>query len=545
MIVYFADRKMNIMGMATSDLSSNSISIVSDTKTEEIDYGSNVLDLVLSYTNESREKANQWSKAGNYILVECQNEAGYYTIIQKEDDTLNNEISLYAEDVGLDLLNEVLDVYTADKAYDLAHYINKFIYDSGFEIHLNELTDVTKQLAWTSEETATSRILSVASAFEAEVGYSFIVENMTVTHKYINLYKRRGKDTSVELRLNREINSIVSKETIENLATAFMNVTGSTPKGADQPITLAGYSYDDGDIYVSGTWLFSRNGLSKWSRYLTESGPDVGHIVKTFSYNTTSQSELCAKAVEELKKVSDIEINYDVDISDLPDTLAIGDTIDIVDGEGALYLSARILKLERSAVNQTAKATLGDYLIKDNGIAQRLEDLSKEFEKVAESRTLYTWIAYADNEYGDGISLKPYGKEYMGTAVNRLSEEPAIDDPNVYTWVKVKGDSPITIRVESTNGTRYHNRKVITTLIAKVFYGNEDITDSVDERFFKWTRFSGLNFKEQDDYWNSQHTEPSKSINITDDDLLYGSSDFCCDVDDREKTRIINEKDKI
>ena len=103
----------------------------------------------------------------------------------------------------------------------------------------------------------------------------------------------------------------------------------------------------------------------------------------------------------------------------------------------------------------------------------------------------------------------------------------------------------ITIRVESTNGTRYHNRKVITTLIAKVFYGNEDITDSVDERFFKWTRFSGLNFKEQDDYWNSQHTEPSKSINITDDDLLYGSSDFCCDVDDREKTRIINEKDKI
>ena len=261
MIVYFADRKMNIMGMATSDLSSNSISIVSDTKTEEIDYGSNVLDLVLSYTNESREKANQWSKAGNYILVEYQNEAGYYTIIQKEDDTLNNEISLYAEDVGLDLLNEVLDVYTADKAYALAHYINKFIYDSGFEIHLNELTDVTKQLAWTSEETATSRILSVASAFEAEVGYSFIVENMTVTHKYINLYKRRGKDTSVELRLNREINSIVSKETIENLATAFMNVTGSTPEGANQPITLAGYSYDDGDIYVSGTWLFSRNEL--------------------------------------------------------------------------------------------------------------------------------------------------------------------------------------------------------------------------------------------------------------------------------------------
>lgn len=541
MIVYFADRRMNILGMATSDLSANNISIVSDTKTEEIDYGSNVLDLILSYTKYSREKANQWSKAGNYILVQYGDEAGYYTIIQKEDDTFNNEITLYAEDIGLDLLNEVLTPYTADKSYDLAHYITSFIYDSGFEIHLNELSGVTKQLAWTSEETATSRILSVASAFEAEVGYSFIVENMTVTHKYINLYKRRGKDTAIELRLDREINSIVTKETIENLATAFMNVTGGTPEGANQPITLAGYSYDDGDIYISGTWLFSRNGLSKWSRYLTESGTDVGHIVRTFNYNTTSQAELCTKAVEELKKISNIEINYDVDISDLPDTLAIGDTVNIVDDDGSLYLSARILKLETSVIGQTAKATLGDYLIKENGISQRLEDLSKEFEKVASNRVLYTWIAYADNEYGDGISLKPYGKEYMGTAVNRLTEEPAIDDPNVYSWIKVKGDSTITVKVESSDGTNYYNREVNTTLIAKVFYGNEDITDSVDERFFLWTRFSGSNFKEQDDYWNSQHTEPTKTIHITDDDLLYGSSDFYCDVDDQEKTRIIND----
>lgn len=161
--------------------------------------------------------------------------------------------------------------------------------------------------------------------------------------------------------------------------------------------------------------------------------------------------------------------------------------------------------------------------------------------KLYNNQQLYTWIAYADNEYGDGISLNPYGKEYMGTAVNRLTEEPAIDDPNVYSWIKVKGDSTITVKVESTDGTNYYNREVNTTLIAKVFYGNEDITDSVDERFFLWTRFSGSNFKEQDDYWNSQHTEPTKTIHITDDDLLYGSSDFYCDVDDQEKTRIIND----
>lgn len=303
------------------------------------------------------------------------------------------------------------------------------------------MSGITKRLAWSGEDTATSRVLSVASAFEAEISYSFIIENMSVTHKYINIYKRRGEDTSVELRLDREVNSIITKHTIENLATAFMNVKGATPEGTQNPITLSGYSYDDGDIYTDGNWMYSRKGLEKWSRYLSETGNDVGHVVRTFTYNTTSQAELCEKAVEELKKISDIEVNYEVDIADLPDTLSIGDTLNIVDNDGGLYISARILKLETSYVNNTAVATLGDYLIKEGGISQKLEDLSAEFKEIAKNRVLYTWTAYADDENGHGISLNPSGKNYMGTAVNRLSEEPLIDDADIYSWVKVKGES--------------------------------------------------------------------------------------------------------
>ena len=52
----------------------------------------------------------------------------------------------YAEDAGLDLPNEIALPYTADKAYEIDYYINKFAEDSGFEIGLNEVSG-TKKLA--------------------------------------------------------------------------------------------------------------------------------------------------------------------------------------------------------------------------------------------------------------------------------------------------------------------------------------------------------------------------------------------------------------
>ena len=58
------------------------------------------------------------------------------------------------------------------------------------------------------------------------------------------------------LRLNREIDKIVVKRSIANLATGY-KVLGGTPKGADKPISLNGYSYDDGNFYVAGTYLFA------------------------------------------------------------------------------------------------------------------------------------------------------------------------------------------------------------------------------------------------------------------------------------------------
>ena len=438
MIIYFADRKMNILGQAGTDLPGGFL-VKDDLKTDEVESGAAVFECVLPFTEENRFQLEKWADAGNYLLRKDGNEAEFYTIMESETDTKKQEIYIYAEDAGLDLLNEVLEPFEAAQAYPVAWYVDKFAYDSGFEIGLNEISHLTRKLKWEGEETATARLLSVAEQFgNAEISFSFDVKNMSIVHKYINLHRSRGKDVDAELRMNRDIDSIITKKSVSNLATALI-VTGGKPEGEEQPVNLSGYAYDDGDFYVEGTMLKSRKALAKWSRYLSETGPDVGHIVKTYRYDTVSQSELCNRAVSHLKKICDMEVNYEVDIAVLPEGVKTGDTVNIVDDAGELYLSARVLKLETSAYHGNAKAALGNYLIKSSGISQKLEELAGQFRELARNRVLYTWIVYADDSAGNGISLDPANKKYMGTAVNKLTESPSLSDPGEYTWVLVKG----------------------------------------------------------------------------------------------------------
>lgn len=447
MIIYFADRQMNILETANTALP-DGIKITNDLKTEDVNDGVAVFECDLSYDAESRLKIESCTSAGNYILrqisgvdgvIDC---AEYYTIITSESNPMSQTVHIYAEDAGLDLLNEIVGAYEADKAYNAAYYINKFADDSGFEIGVNEISNLTRKLSWDGEETATKRLLSVATQFDnAEIDFSFEVKNMTVTHKYINIRKKRGTDKRAELRIEKDISDIRITQSIEDLATAYL-CTGGTPEGSEDPITLKGYKYDDGDFYVDGAYVKSRKALEKWSRYQikTEKGNGTGHIVKTFSYDTTSKSELCNRAVASLQKICDVNVTYEISLYKLPQNAEIGDTIYIIDNVGKLWLSARLLRLEVSECSDSVTIELGEYKKQDSGIDQKVIELAEQFEKVAKNRNFYTWTAYADDESGNGISLESTGKAYLGIATNRLTKEANIFDPTQYTWAKIKGE---------------------------------------------------------------------------------------------------------
>lgn len=501
MILYFADRHMNVIGQASTELPKG-LYISDDLKTEEVEAGVATLEFTLNYTASTRNDAKQYGSVGNYILRKNGNEQEFYTIITSEENIFKQEVEIYAEDAGMDLLNETVGEYKADKAYPASYYVEKFSDDSGFEIGINEVSNYNRKLSWEGETTASERILSVATQFDAEVSYTFEIDRLKIKHKYINLHKKRGVDQGRELRINREVKNIIVKSSVEDLATA-LSVTGGYPEDSETPINLKGYKYDDGDIYLSGSTIYSRSAVAKWSRYLSEKGNGTGHIVQTYTYDTLSQSELCNRAVSKLKKIYDAAVSYEVELAYLPDGIKIGDTVNIVDDAGELYLSARIMKLESSICNDEYTATLGEYKLKSSGISEKMESLAAQFEKLAKNRTFYTWVVFADTETGAGISLKSAGKAYMGIAYNQTTKQPVLTDPSVYTWVKVVGDQGIAgepgkdgltsffhVRYADVpnpiaNQMRKDTGKYIGT------YTDYTLEDSTDPTKYTWRKFQG------------------------------------------------------
>lgn len=239
-------------------------------------------------------------------------------------------------------------------------------------------------------------------------------------------------------------------------------------------ITLEGREYDDGDIYIDGTLLKSRNAVSKWTRFVDNDKAFTNsyHIVRTFSYDTDNQDELLSKAIEELKELREPAITYEADVYDLPRNIGVGDTVDIVDEKGEIFLSSRILQIEHSETRAEDRVTLGDYKRKESGLVQIVQDLSKQFQDQAAKQAFYTWTAYADDTNGTNISLTRLGSsKYLGIATYRVSPEVDLSDPSIFKWTVIEDGDSIILKISSSNGT-YFMDKTINTVLTTMVYVN-------------------------------------------------------------------------
>lgn len=514
MILYFTDRQLNILGHASNKLPRGLV-ITEDLKTEDIETGVAIFECTIHYDAKTMDTVKRCLKVGNYLLRRNGSENEFYTIIDTENDKRKRTFTIYAEDAGLDLLNEVVGPYEASEAFPIKHYIDRFAYDSGFVIGINEASDLTRKLVWEGEATAAERIASVATQFDhCEISYSFDIKGLAITNKYINIYKKRGKDIGAQLRMNKEISGIVVAESIANLATALY-CTGGTPEAKEgeesvteiPPITLQGYEYDDGNFYVDGEYLKSREALKRWSRYIWPDEPNQikheGHITRRYSYDTLSQKELCAHAVTELKKICEVEANYEVDIKTLPDYIQIGDRVVIIDDASGLYLSTRFLKLQTSVSDGTFKGVFGEYLLKNDGINRKVIELAEEFRKQdnkvsasinkVEKNTLTStreefYLSSSPAELMDGTwsTSKPawtqgkyiWTRTYITKGNGSSYYSPDENGVCISGNTGDKGDDAIILSIDSSNGMVFKNSSSDTTLAVMIMIGERRIDTS-------------------------------------------------------------------
>ena len=393
MIAYFADRNLNILATASTELP-DGIIIKEDVKTEEIETGTKSFSGRIGYNDDTAAQTDAALMPTNFVFrkADDSDECEIYTIITSENDDKAQDIDFYAEDGGLELLNEIAlkwpdnsEVIVTAKTLD--EYFAMYLNGTGFEIGVDESDDTTKLITWEQEHTVAGRLLDIANQFGFEIDYSFKISGFTVTKKYVNVRKRRGGDFGVQWRLNREVDKIVTKASAENLATALL-AYGSIPEGSNLPVTLSGFTpvtptpgYTIQKIYYPerqdfGYCLCSEVALEKYGT--TDEQGNLRHVVKPYNFDTVDQMTLYTKTLEELQKVETIEYNWEVDVLDARDA-KIGDTVYIVDEKGQLYLSARILKLETSESDRKKTATLGDYVIQSSGISDTVRQLAAQF----------------------------------------------------------------------------------------------------------------------------------------------------------------------
>lgn len=493
MILYFMDRTLKVIGTASTELTGTLI-VSSDSKTEDVDTGSSTFECDVIFSPENRLAVEDIVAVGNIVMRYDPNDVSrsestaqkpeeivssrrsingfhdVFTIVETTVDTQDSSINFYAEDGGLDLLNDIAYAYSGSNQ-PYSTYVNQALTKTEFTLRdaVAASDAKTMSLEFKQADNVLARLQDIASSFEYEFSFGFDILGMEIVERWVEFTKERGVDTKKVIATDREINSIQIKKTIDKLATALY------PTGSDS-LNLAGYEYDDGNYFVSDIYLMSRDALTKWCRN------DGGHIYRTYSCDATDKKALFESALKELKKRVEPEVEYTIDLAYLPEGVHCGDRINVVDDEGELYLSGRVLKLVTSITSDKRTVTFGEWLIKTSGISEKVQELATKFKTIADARTFYTWFAYADDASGTNISLDAAGKTYMGIAANKLDPEPEDASELVasdFKWTVI--DEPdtlgnISISISSSDGTIFYRTLIKTTLTAHVYYNKVELT---------------------------------------------------------------------
>lgn len=122
----------------------------------------------------------------------------------------------------------------------------------------------------------------------------------------------------------------------------------------------------------------------------------------------------------------------------------------------------------------------------------------------ADGKTLYTWIRYADDANGSGISNDPTGKAYIGLAYNKETATES-NTPSDYTWSEIKGEQGIPGAVgadgktyytwiaysDNADGTGMYQQPKDTTKYIGIAVNKETATESSNPSDYTWSLFKG------------------------------------------------------
>lgn len=350
--------------------------------------------LMYDETSSQLNKVKQMAQLGNYIIYRRHDgTSACITILEINHDPINGTREVKGEDGGLDLLNNVVPPLTMTSPQSFLYYWNLALSSTGITLRQNIFSSESRTLSYDSENTALERLRSIISDFGGgKFTLDFVFENMELQNIYMDVKADIGEEKDITLRVGRDVDSIVTTGNIYELVTAVRPL-GNKPEGSDTRITLNNYSWidPDGRFKLENGVMIDTQEAPKWSRLLSTTG---GLYTRAISYDTLDKGNLASLAVQHLKTNSVPQFNYDVNVINPPEDLELGDRVDVVDEHDELYLSGKILTIDRSTADKSVGLVLGDFRIKYSGLNPQLmqiaADFSKQFDESIPAQVLLT-----------------------------------------------------------------------------------------------------------------------------------------------------------
>ena len=467
MIFHVTDGNFKVLAAVTDDVPDGWI-LQDDDRVEELETGTSTFSFTVGYRFNksksdpfSRTNAANIFKAGNHIF-KTNNWGSFssdqvYTIVTSEENFKDGTFTVESEDLGLDLLNDVLPA-AEEKSATAKEFMDEALKGTDFIFKINDAQDIPAKALSFSEETVSSRILNIADAFGMRVRYRYEFDNNgfktdgTNHGKIIDFISKNSENNGTILYMNTDIEDMHVQTDVSDLVTA-LEVSGTNDVG--NSINLSGFTVPDTDksrYVLKGTVLRDTVAYRNYPGYNGRN--NEGFLTGIFNYSNQvkNQEELYEAAKKQLIELSSPKVTYEVDLYDnvlYEKNVSVGETVSIVEDDiSETYLTAVVQKLEVSELSGRATITLGDYKIASSGIGEQVQRIANRLQEKLNDLQVYTWIVYADDVSGTNISLEPTYEDgdgvtqfhtYMGVASNRVNMDIDISDPTIFKWSRIQG----------------------------------------------------------------------------------------------------------
>ncbi|MEK5388707.1 phage tail spike protein [Bacillus sp. FSL M7-1431] len=286
-----------------------------------------------------------------------------YVITEIAKDSAAHTATVYASGEWIKLDKDAYITPQKITSKDAAYYMNFATARTVWEVGIIEAVG-TRTMTIDTFTSPLRFIKEVATLFDnVEIQYRIVMNPTKPPTRYIDLVKKRGRETDKEITLGKDLLGIKRMENSENIITALVPfVMGRDADGNDKLITIE--SVNNGLQYIVDDAAYQR-----WN-------VDGKHLFGFYTPETDNEdmapARLLTLAKTELKKRVDTIVSYEVDSVDISrvfgyehEAVGEGDTIRIID-EGmtpTLYLEARAVAGDESRKDKRKnKYTFGNFV---------------------------------------------------------------------------------------------------------------------------------------------------------------------------------------